>query len=264
MVWGGRIFSDRHPTCAIRSTVLAAVAQPLGPAEAFLDSRSNGVRMTNARELARIRGFSVSVVRVLNWDTSVSMLGRALGADHTVALAIAASAAASELPFDFAKTMDRWMVSEETERSPLSFHAPKSSTDLYAAVAALAGTLDRSGEHVCTMGAGSRESSRPRGLSTVEAACLWLAMRSLSLEISLPLFDTIWAGAPRSLDMSQPSESCVTALLVLGDSERDTHGQSPPRSAVVVASASSVRCLVSNSRSVDFIVERVLLGMSGC
>ena len=83
---------------------------------------------------------------------------------------------------------------------------------------------------------------------------MWLAMRSLSLETSLPLFDTIWAGAPRSLDMSQPSESCVTALLMLGDSDRDTHGQSLPRPAVVVASASSVRRLVSNSCSVDFIV----------
>ena len=59
---GGRIFSDQHPTCTVRSAVLAPAMQPLDPAGAFLDSRSETVRLANKSELACIRGFSASMV----------------------------------------------------------------------------------------------------------------------------------------------------------------------------------------------------------
>ena len=65
---GGRVFSDRHVACTIRSAAPSAATRSLGPAEAFLDARSNNVRMANKRELARIRGFSASVVANLDWS----------------------------------------------------------------------------------------------------------------------------------------------------------------------------------------------------
>ena len=90
------------------------------------------------------------------------------------------------------------------------------------------------------MSIGFEEAQRPIGLGTVRAAHLWLRMRSHADEAFLPPFDTIPAGPPRSLDKPGPSDEAVSALLIFGHNEQDTQEQPVQRSAVVVASASSV------------------------
>ena len=204
---------------------MSAATQPLGSAEAFLNPCLNNVIMSNKRELARIRGFSASVVAVadLTWPRIASMLGRALGATHTVVLAIAVASAASELPADFKKTMNRWMVSEDAERSPLSVRAPEAPADVFASAATLAGVLGRSGGQSSTLSIGSEEAQRPIGPGTIRAVHLWLQMRSHAKEAFLPPFDTISAGPPHLLNKSGPSDGAVSALLIFGHSEQNTH-----------------------------------------
>ena len=106
------------------------------------------------------------------------MLGRALGATHAVVLAVAAAAAASELPPDFKETMGRWVVAESAERSPLSVSSPEAPADLVAATAAFAGVFDGSNVASKTMSARDVGVRGPLGLGTVSAARLWLQMRS--------------------------------------------------------------------------------------
>ena len=250
---GGRIFSDQHSACTVRSAVLAPALQPLGPAEALLDSRSGTVRLANKRELSRIRGFSASMVANLDWSQSVSMLGRALGATQAVVLVVAAAAAASEVPPEFKEIMGRWVVAETAERFPLSVSSPEAPADVLAATIAFAGEVDESRAKCKTMSVRGVGRQGPLGLGTVSAAHLWLLMRSYAKDAPLPPFDTISAGPPRLIATVAPAVGAVSVLLVFGPRPQSADGRPTPTSEVRIVHA------VNLQRSLSIYQDAVLV-----